>query len=201
MPHGCVNLKEFMNNPANIVILSGNKDFFEPLAALSARELGVESVAIATESEIGGRPVSVLITDRVLAGNYRFPVIKVELPVKLSGLFADIQAILESNVSADTLEIGPSWALSLQHKTLANQQSGKTLDLTDKEIQILQIIYTNGGVSREILLKEVWGIDLALDTHTLETHIYRLRKKIRDAFGCEMINAIENGYILDDSVI
>jgi DNA-binding response OmpR family regulator len=125
----------------------------------------------------------------------------VNLPIKLNALFGDIQALLKNNVSADILEMGPNWSLSLQHKTLVNEQSGKTLDLTDKEIQILQIIYTNGGVSREILLKEVWGIDLALDTHTLETHIYRLRKKIRDAFGCEIINAIENGYILDDSVI
>ncbi len=52
--------------------------------------------------------------------------------------------------------------------------------LTDKEAGILKYLYRAGGkpVGREELLTEVWGYNASVTTHTLETHIYRLRQKI-----------------------
>jgi len=52
--------------------------------------------------------------------------------------------------------------------------------LTDKESSILKFLYRAGGkpVPRQILLNEVWGYNSAVTTHTLETHIYRLRQKM-----------------------
>jgi DNA-binding response OmpR family regulator len=57
---------------------------------------------------------------------------------------------------------------------------GKRVRLTDKEAHILRYLYRAGSkpVSREELLAEVWGYNAQVSTHTLETHMYRLRQKI-----------------------
>ncbi len=57
---------------------------------------------------------------------------------------------------------------------------GRKIRLTEKETAILTFLLNAGGqpVSREILLSEVWGYNSRVTTHTLETHIYRLRQKI-----------------------
>jgi DNA-binding response OmpR family regulator len=56
----------------------------------------------------------------------------------------------------------------------------RKLRLTDKECAILKYLYRAGGrpVPRQVLLNEVWGYNSLMTTHTLETHIYRLRQKI-----------------------
>ena len=58
----------------------------------------------------------------------------------------------------------------------------RSIRLTEKENNILKFLYKNLGntVSRETLLHEVWGYNSKVTTHTLETHIYRLRQKIED---------------------
>ena len=58
----------------------------------------------------------------------------------------------------------------------------RSIRLTEKENNILKFLYKHIGniVSRETLLHEVWGYNSKVTTHTLETHIYRLRQKIED---------------------
>ncbi|MGK7871404.1 response regulator transcription factor [Falsiroseomonas sp. E2-1-a20] len=58
--------------------------------------------------------------------------------------------------------------------------AGRKIRLTQKEAEVLRYLYGAGGqpVERQILLNEVWGYNNAVSTHTLETHIYRLRQKI-----------------------
>ena len=70
-------------------------------------------------------------------------------------------------------------------KLLLNQEGSK-LRLTEKETSILRYLYRAGErpASRERLLQEVWGYNSGVTTHTLETHIYRLRQKIRRRCGC-----------------
>jgi DNA-binding response OmpR family regulator len=60
------------------------------------------------------------------------------------------------------------------------ESKNKSIRLTEKENDILKFLYQNLEtiVSREILLHEVWGYNSKVTTHTLETHIYRLRQKI-----------------------
>ncbi len=125
------------------------------------------------------------------------PVIIVNLPIRISKLLDDIATVARNLERMDQLAITPELVLSVQQKTLSNS-SGLSADLTDKESQLLQVLANAGenGVSREVLLKEVWKMEAILDTHTLETHIYRLRKKIKDAFGDEIIKAFEGGYRL-----
>lgn len=68
--------------------------------------------------------------------------------------------------------------------------------LTEKESEILYILCVQTtNISREALLKEIWDYQPDITTHTLETHIYRLRKKLKDD-NSSILKTHENGYIL-----
>ena len=68
---------------------------------------------------------------------------------------------------------------------LSNRSTGVSIRLTEKERVILDMLYHAGEqpVPRESLLKQGWGYRASIPTHTLETHIYRLRKKLQEADG------------------
>src|SRR3546814_11729067 len=65
---------------------------------------------------------------------------------------------------------------------LTHGESKKKVRLTEKETSILKYLYRSGDavVGREKLLGEVWGYNAGVTTHTLETHVYRLRQKIEE---------------------
>ena len=76
---------------------------------------------------------------------------------------------------------------------------GNKVRLTEKETAILRFLYRAGlrPISREVLLQEVWGYNSGVTTHTLETHIYRLRQKIeKDAATPEILVTEAGGYKL-----
>jgi len=80
----------------------------------------------------------------------------------------------------------------------------KDIRLTDKETSILKYLYRAGekSVPREELLREVWGYSAAVTTHTLETHIYRLRQKVDLApDGPSLIITEQGGYRLNPRTI
>ena len=82
---------------------------------------------------------------------------------------------------------------------LIKLQNGQTVNLTEKETNILKYLYRYRDriVSKELLLNEVWSHTTSLTTHTLETYIYRLRKKIRvSSVGEEIIVTKKGGYQL-----
>jgi len=70
--------------------------------------------------------------------------------------------------------------------------------LTEKEIQLLELFLNNNKpISKDKILSSVWNYSTDADTHTVETHIYRLRKKIADKFmDNNFINNNKNGYYL-----
>jgi DNA-binding response OmpR family regulator len=71
---------------------------------------------------------------------------------------------------------------------------GKKIRLTEKETNILKFLYRSGRtVARDTLLHEVWGYNPSVTTHTLETHIYRLRQKIEENPGQAQILVTESG--------
>ncbi len=74
--------------------------------------------------------------------------------------------------------IGP-FAFQTANKLLLNNETNEKTLLTDKETALLKYLYRASGrvVDRDVLLGEVWGYSAAADTHTVETHIYRLRQK------------------------
>lgn len=82
-------------------------------------------------------------------------------------------------------------------------QDGKQrIPLTAKEAAILKFLYRHANqlVSRETLLGEVWGYSARATTHTLETHVYRLRQKIEaDPTDCRLLMTVPKGYLLNPS--
>ena len=77
--------------------------------------------------------------------------------------------------------------------------NAKKVRLTEKETAILRFLYRAGQapVSRETLLQEVWGYNSGVTTHTLETHVYRLRQKIeKDPSKAAILVTDQGGYRL-----
>jgi DNA-binding response OmpR family regulator len=101
-------------------------------------------------------------------------------PFRFNVLLARIRAQLRSHEQSEdaVFRIGP-YEFRPAQKLLLDAK-GKKIRLTDKETNILKYLYRSGGkpVSREELLTEVWGYNAGVTTHTLETHVYRLRQKI-----------------------
>ena len=85
------------------------------------------------------------------------------------------------------------------NKMLHKMECGRMQALTEKETTILKFIYRAfpESVTKDELLIEVWGLQNGLTTHTLETHIYRLRQKIGRLTKTPIVITTENGYRLD----
>lgn len=102
-------------------------------------------------------------------------------PFRLSVLLARLRAHIRQHERSDdaVFTIGP-YAFHPSAKLLINDQTKRKIRLTDKETAILKYLYRSGSrvISRDVLLDEVWGYNAGVTTHTLETHVYRLRQKI-----------------------
>lgn len=115
-------------------------------------------------------------------------------PFRFAVLMARVHAHLRSHDRSEEAmyRIGP-YTFRPSAKLLLDEASHK-IRLTEKETNILKFLYRIGAtVPRETLLNEVWGYNPAVTTHTLETHIYRLRQKIEENPGDARILITENG--------
>lgn len=125
----------------------------------------------------------------------------VSKPFRLSELMARLRAQLRmfENSEDAVFNIGPYVfrpATKLLHEPVKNRR----IRLTEKEAAILKFLYRAGAkpVARQVLLNEVWGYNAAVTTHTLETHIYRLRQKIEpDPSNSQLLITEAGGYRLD----
>jgi DNA-binding response OmpR family regulator len=120
-------------------------------------------------------------------------------PFKFAVLLARIRAQLRQHEQSEdaVFSIGP-YSFKPAAKLLLDDNGGK-VRLTEKETSILKYLYRAGEkvVSREVLLHEVWGYNAGVTTHTLETHIYRLRQKIeKDPSSAELLVTETGGYKL-----
>ena len=85
-------------------------------------------------------------------------------------------------------------------KTILNKRNNSETKLTEKEIAMIKYLYKNKDVvvNKNDLIKEVWEYAADVATHTVETHIYRLRQKVeQDGNGVQFISTIEGGYKLN----
>lgn len=116
-------------------------------------------------------------------------------PLNISLMTARIKALMRwRNIKEQSSsEIGP-FVFEMQSKRLCSNQF-EDVRLTDKETRILRFLLSQKGniVSRTDLLKHVWGYNNSANTHTVETHIYRLRKKIGTITDSKSIIITEAG--------
>ena len=120
-------------------------------------------------------------------------------PFRFAVLLARVRAQLRQHENSEdvTLNVGP-YVFKPSQKLLVDKKGGK-LRLTEKETAIIKYLYRAGDkvVTRDILLEEVWGYNSGVTTHTLETHVYRLRQKIeRDPSNAEILVTESGGYKL-----
>jgi len=116
-------------------------------------------------------------------------------PFKFAVLLARIRAQLRQHEQSEdaVFSIGP-YTFQPSMKLLTDE-ANKKVRLTEKECNILKFLYRAGGtvVGRDVLLHEVWGYNAGVTTHTLETHIYRLRQKIEPDPAAARLLVTEQG--------
>lgn len=120
-------------------------------------------------------------------------------PFRFAVLLARIRAQLRQHEQSEdvTFQVGP-YVFRPGQKLLVDQRGGK-IRLTEKEASIIKYLYRAGAkvITRDILLEEVWGYNSGVTTHTLETHVYRLRQKIeRDPSNAQILVTESGGYKL-----
>jgi DNA-binding response OmpR family regulator len=120
-------------------------------------------------------------------------------PFKFPVLLARIRAQLRQHEQSEdaVFQLGP-YTFKPSMKMLIDERERK-IRLTEKETNILKFLYraTEGVVPRDVLLHEVWGYNAGVTTHTLETHIYRLRQKIEpDPSNARLLVTESGGYRL-----
>ncbi|WP_071799351.1 response regulator transcription factor [Natronohydrobacter thiooxidans] len=120
-------------------------------------------------------------------------------PFKLPVLLARLRAQLRQHEQSENavFQLGP-YLFKPAQKMLVDENDRK-IRLTEKETNILKFLYRapEGVVPRDVLLHEVWGYNAGVTTHTLETHIYRLRQKIEpDPSNVSLLVTESGGYRL-----
>src|SRR5947209_2685216 len=126
-------------------------------------------------------------------------------PFRTNELLARVQAQLRwfDTSEAAVFTIGP-YTFRPAAKLLVKTDTKQRIRLTSKEVDVLKFLYrhANHDISRQVLLDEVWGYNAGVTTHTLETHIYRLRQKTEsDPTNCRLLMTIPGGYRLDAALV
>lgn len=112
--------------------------------------------------------------------------------------FLELLHVLEGLPYSEEI-IFSHFTLDLREKILKNSKTQGIQRLTEKECRLLRFFHQNRGVelSKETLLQEIWGYHPEAETHTLETHIYRLRQKLEeDPNNPQLILNGKEGYVL-----
>ena len=121
------------------------------------------------------------------------------LPIKIEKLFDQINInLLKQKYNNQSEIVLNRYNIDLNSRKIFNEE--KSLKLTEKEIEIILFLNSqNKSKNIQDLQKEVWGYISDLETHTVETHIYRLRKKIKESFNDEnFIISSKEGYHLNE---
>ena len=136
-----------------------------------------------------------LVISQKTIKNLDFQLVVEQLPINLFKLLEKINIkLIKSQYNLKSKLFIGKYTLDLNSRELAEKNI--KLKLTEKEIDI--IIFLNNSktaISVDKLQSEVWGYNLELDTHTVETHIYRLRKKLLATYNDDnFIKSKKNGY-------
>jgi DNA-binding response OmpR family regulator len=166
----------------------------DPLVRRTLSEMleAIADVTVSASADLPAGPFDLVVGD---AGGRHAgtPLVPLQKPVRAGALLAAIDAAL---AVAPALRLGP-WRLDVQARCLADD-AGRRVKLTDKECAILTTLAKAGqAVSRQDLLAGIWGYGAQVATHTLETHVYRLRRKIEtDPDDARLLVTEPGGYRL-----
>ena len=146
-------------------------------------------------------PIFFVVSDNRAYGNEnetKFDIFRkpIYFPTFLKSLKKEVREFVEKKNKE--VMIGPYFFNYLLKTMIA--KDNEEIRLTEMEAKILKFLYNSDGnlIKRDILLKEVWGYNSEVMTHTLETHIYRLRKKIEtDNIGKSLLISESGGYRLN----
>lgn len=187
----------------HVVIVSADRLFADALSAIISHELLCEVTTLEQPdklSQLDPAHVGVVVaTDRIQAPA-TIPVISVSAgkPRKIHHLLQSITQKLAS-AATDATPLSDEVILLEKKRCLQHALTGQTVELTEKEQALLQFLVARGEAGRNEILKEIWGLAPDIDTHTLETHIYRLRQKWRELSDHDPIAATDKGYGFNDA--
>ena len=121
-------------------------------------------------------------------------------PFRMGVLLARLRAQIHQHEQSEdaVFQIGP-YSFQPAQKLLLLGDTNKKVRLTEKEAAILKYLFRAGDkvIGRDVLLNEVWGYNAGVTTHTLETHVYRLRQKIEsDPSNAKILVTEPGGYKL-----
>jgi DNA-binding response OmpR family regulator len=142
--------------------------------------------AVCTRMRAGGLSMPVILMNGSNRHCAADDLITIAKPFRLSELMTHLRARLNAQPAIEVevqppaaIRIGP-YEFSVEEKALRHDSANRRIRLTEKEAAILAFLHSMSerAVPRLELLREVWGYHPAVTTHTLETHIYRLRRKI-----------------------
>ena len=163
-------------------------DFNNPLPKISTSIVGVlvdsqickNKDYLTIINKFSDRPI-LLIQDLNSRDNHNFNK-KILLPIFLFDLKNKIKnAITSSKFNSNSSLKIKDYILNKNEKKLIKLNS--SIRITEKEVQLIELLFNeNKTLSKNFILKKIWNYSDTADTHTVETHIYRLRKKINSTF-------------------
>jgi hypothetical protein len=125
------------------------------------------------------------------------PLVALPKPLRLNQLVSRLTEGTDSDI--DMMPLG-RWRLDMAQKSLVDRETGRTDRLTDRELALLGLLIRQApaALTREDLQSRLWGYHSEATTHTVETHIWRLRQKLEDdpASPTHLLTA-SDGYRLD----
>lgn len=110
--------------------------------------------------------------------------LQLHAPFHLSSLFSLLQPLIDRASHAAQLDLWDHWEYDASLRELTHSTRA-SIPLTDKEAQLLELLHQQqpNAIGKAALLQAIWGYDPEANTHTLETHIYRLRQKLEATQG------------------
>ncbi|MFP4314492.1 MAG: helix-turn-helix domain-containing protein [Alphaproteobacteria bacterium] len=177
----------FHGKKGSMIYITEENERFAPLLQKALESYGLDKVRV---GKAGQHEAGSMVIDAQSHAALQKPLV--------FGALVDRLLSLENDDYYETMEIGP-FSLDLIGNFI-HFQNGQSVKLTDKERDIVTTLAQCApkSMARQELLEKIWGYKEGIDTHTLETHIYRLRQKLEDSAAEPFyLKTTEEGYKLD----